>query len=249
MRDRSTEPFQRLIHVLVANTFIEKIDPEKDTVNHKNGNKLNNDVENLEWTTDRENGLHAHATGLVKEKREHEFISKERYEELRPWSTIKGFPDYEISWFGYVINIYSKLILKTRGTEYQRIDLRNYKSKKVTFQYNRLICEAFLPPPRWYFLPEDKSLQIRDNFNADHLNRDKQNNCTDNLYFKPHQENCLNRVHKQCIKIKMFNDEKEEFFDSIVDCIKKYPEFKHQGIYKVVIKKRDIYKRFHFEKV
>lgn len=53
------------VHRLVAETFIPNPD-DKLTVNHKDGNKRNNHISNLEWNTLSENVKHAYATGLKK---------------------------------------------------------------------------------------------------------------------------------------------------------------------------------------
>lgn len=51
------------LHRIVAMTYI--LNPEnKRTVNHKDGDKTNNCVDNLEWATYSENILHAFRTGL-----------------------------------------------------------------------------------------------------------------------------------------------------------------------------------------
>lgn len=55
----------RLLHRLVAQAFIPN--PEnKPYINHKDGNKLNNNIENLEWVTSSENNQHMYDTGLKK---------------------------------------------------------------------------------------------------------------------------------------------------------------------------------------
>ena len=57
------------VHRLVAETFLPRIEGKK-YVNHKNGNKHDNNVSNLEWCTFQENIQHAWSTGAYsKEKR------------------------------------------------------------------------------------------------------------------------------------------------------------------------------------
>lgn len=53
------------IHRLVCETFIDCIE-HKSWVNHKDGNKLNNMVDNLEWCTPSENATHAYNNNLRK---------------------------------------------------------------------------------------------------------------------------------------------------------------------------------------
>lgn len=54
------------VHKCVATEFCEKTSEHQTQVNHVDGNKCNNNFENLEWCTPRENVLHARRTGLQK---------------------------------------------------------------------------------------------------------------------------------------------------------------------------------------
>ena len=56
------------VHRMVALTFIDNPD-NKPYVNHINGNRSDNNVENLEWVTPSENTQHAVDTGLFKSSR------------------------------------------------------------------------------------------------------------------------------------------------------------------------------------
>lgn len=55
------------VHRLVAEAFLEMPD-DKNFVNHINGNKLDNNVDNLEWVTRSENMRHAVRLGLCSKR-------------------------------------------------------------------------------------------------------------------------------------------------------------------------------------
>jgi hypothetical protein len=67
------KPVKKTVHRLVASCFV---DGDGETVNHIDGDKLNNKFSNLEWCTYSENNNHARDLGLAKSFGESHYASK-----------------------------------------------------------------------------------------------------------------------------------------------------------------------------
>lgn len=79
-----------LIHRLVAEAFIPNV-YNKPQINHKNGIKNDNRVENLEWVTARENSIHSRKTGLNMNYGENHHKTKLKYSDvIEIFSSILG---------------------------------------------------------------------------------------------------------------------------------------------------------------
>lgn len=62
------KPHTLLVHRIVASTFLEDHLGDKITVNHKDGNRLNNNIENLEWLSRAENIQYGFENGQYPQK-------------------------------------------------------------------------------------------------------------------------------------------------------------------------------------
>lgn len=101
------------VHRLVAKAYIPN--PEnKPQINHIDGNKQNNNVSNLEWSTHSENMKHAHEIGLARSQKgtsnNANKLSEEEVLAIKDYKT-KGKGPTEISRlmglpFGRVVNVY-----------------------------------------------------------------------------------------------------------------------------------------------
>lgn len=85
------------VHKLVALAFIEN-NNNLPQINHKDGNKLNNYVDNLEWISNYDNIQHSIKNGLVNQE-----LRKENMRKLG--KSLKG----HIARFGLTTNIKNKI--------------------------------------------------------------------------------------------------------------------------------------------
>jgi len=86
MNNRS---YPQRVHRLLAITFLSNPDALPE-VNHKDGNKLNYSIENLEWTTHDGNMKHAFKTGLANNTGENNGQSILSAEKVREIKQLKG---------------------------------------------------------------------------------------------------------------------------------------------------------------
>ena len=151
-------------HRLVAEHFLSN--PENlPVVNHKDGNKLNNNVDNLEWVSYSDNTSHWHQSKEKKENRPIEYYTNDLPDEI--W---KSYKNYLISSYGRVRHSVKNNLLRPSiiGGYY-----------KVRLSNNGLVEDVLLHKMVWrlfsdYDMPDNNSV-------IDHIDGNKLNNNINNL--------------------------------------------------------------------
>ena len=172
-RSQSGKKLSKMVyaHRLVAEYFLENPN-NYDIVHHKDGNRLKNNIENLEWTNVKEHNQHHSVNSNRK-------ITPKYFEKNLPGEQWKVFPLnnlYEVSSCGRVRNIKTNRLLKIDDFQkYQRVSLND---KKHYYLHRMVYCT----------FNNDFNLE---GFVIDHIDNDPKNNKLDNLQKITQQENCL----------------------------------------------------------
>jgi hypothetical protein len=155
-------------HRLVAEYFIDNFD-NLPVVNHKDGNKLNNNVDNLEWVSYSENMEHFHST--IKKNSKNKKIQKYNGDlEGEIWIETINNSNYKVSNYGRVWNITNNNILSPSETSgYHKVRLSKNGETSDWLVHKLVFCSF------------NNEINIDKNFVIDHIDGNKHNNCLNNL--------------------------------------------------------------------
>lgn len=171
--------YARSQHRLLAEAFIEN--PQSlEYVNHKDGNRLNNDLSNLEWVDASTNNLaiNRHPSGI-------DHTNYEVYDDIEEWKTFRN-TIYMVSTWGRVKNSKTNKIMKGKITSagYREYCLTIDK-KKMTVRAHRITYEVW----------KGGELDI-----INHIDGNKLNNHISNLENVNLLENNLKAIYETKVK-------------------------------------------------
>lgn len=166
-------------HRLLAEAFIEN--PQNlEYVNHKDGNRLNNDLSNLEWVDASTNNIaiNRHPSGI-------DHTNYEVYDDIEEWKTFRN-TIYMVSTWGRVKNSKTNKIMKGKITSagYREYCLTIDK-KKMTVRAHRIVYEVW----------KGGELDI-----INHIDGNKLNNHISNLENVSSFENNLKAIYETKVK-------------------------------------------------
>lgn len=178
-----------LVHRLVATTFLEN--PLKlPQVNHKDKNKTNNSVSNLEWVSIKDNMLHRSKDMSLQRKQ----IEKTDIILDNHWRQYKK-SNYWISDNGKCYNTQTKVLLQPIKTGNYYKYCFSINGKKNSILIHKLVYSLF---------KEDYTEEKQIN----HIDGDKSNNALSNLELITNQQNVLHSyyvLHNNICKIGQFD--------------------------------------------
>jgi hypothetical protein len=169
-------------HRLVAEHFIPN--PENlPVVNHKDGNKLNNHISNLEWVSYSKNAEHFHK--YVKNSQNQKYEKYTADLENEQWVTVKSNSNYRVSSFGRVHNIKTNNILHPVETcGYYKVRL-SQNGKTTDWLIHKLVFQSF-----------HHEVDTKD-YCIDHIDGNKHNNSLSNLRKITLSENVRKAYYEQ----------------------------------------------------
>jgi hypothetical protein len=183
---------QYKVHRLIADVFILNQD-NKPIVNHIDGIKTNNNIENLEWVTHKENTNHAIKTGLIlRNNSSYKYNKIENYN-LDDGKPIKNYNNYYIFSNGNIYNTKTKILLKQfkKADGYMSIGLT--KNGKCTL----ILIHVLLGT---HFIPNPNNKPI-----VNHIDGNKTNNNINNLEWVTLSENVLHAYENKLNKLRKFD--------------------------------------------
>jgi hypothetical protein len=171
-------------HRLVAEAFIPNPNG-LPVVNHKDGNKLNNNVDNLEWVTYSENIAHAHKNELITKRSITEYYEGDLDGE--EWKQYQDYDNYLISNKGRIRNVKTNRILKPSVTSgYYKVRLSK-NGQVVDLLVHKLVYALF---------NNEEYLKGRE-YIIDHIDANKLNNDIFNLRKVTNSENTIAALYEQ----------------------------------------------------
>jgi hypothetical protein len=200
------------IHRIVGELFIPN--PEnKPTINHKNKQREDNRVCNLEWATITEQNIHKNVNTKITHKINNTNQNNKNIDnEL--WKSIYGYEMYEISNMGRIKMLNGKI--RNSFSDFNGYCSIRLKSGDISKSelVHRLVANTFIPNP------ENKPI-------VNHIDSNKKNNNINNLEWTNMSENISHAyntgTHNQASKIIQYNKDKIKIqeFNSINDASRK----------------------------